>query len=86
MLFYPGRGCDTLLVSHWGGFGARVSLGFTFLKQPLYGSASEDNNSKEEVKGMVAFFFQRGLIICVSSFTLCLLSSPGEVVSCPCFR
>lgn len=26
------------------------------------------------------------LVICVSSFTLCLLSSPGEAVSCPCFR
>lgn len=32
------------------------------------------------------FFLQKGLVICVSSFTLCLLSSPGEAVSCPCFR
>lgn len=78
MLFYPGRGCETLLVSHLGGIGACVSLGFTFLKQPLCGSASEDNKSTEEVKGMLFFFFQRGLIICVSSFTLCLLSSLGR--------
>ena len=37
--------------------------------------------------GWAAFFhLQTGLVICGSSLTLCLLSSPGEAVSCPCFR
>lgn len=31
-------------------------------------------------------FFQKGLVICMSSFTLRLFSSPGEAVSCPCFQ
>lgn len=61
-----------------------VSLGLTFFKQSLCGSASKDNNSTKEVPEM--HFFQKGLVICMSSFTLRLFSSPGEAVSCPCFQ
>lgn len=61
----------------------RVSSGLTFFKQSLCGSASKDN-TKEAPK--MYFFSRKGLVICMSSFTLCLFSSPREAVSCPCFQ
>lgn len=37
-------------------------------------------------RSKTCLFFQQGLVICAASLALCLLSSPGEAASCPCFQ
>lgn len=60
-----------------------VSLGLTFFKQSLCGSASKDNNSTKEVP-KTYFFPERGwLFVCHLSPSVC---SVQEAFSCPCFQ
>lgn len=63
-----------------------MSLGLTFLRHSVHGSAFEDNNSAKGSQRRIGFCLDRAGDLRVIFHALFVQFPPGEAVSCACFR